>query len=101
MRFVVDNLVELAEGEDDMRRSISSLLLIGALVGSVGCVASGRVRVYDEPYHDYHRWNGREDRVYRDYLREQHRDYREFSSLNKNEQGEYWTWRHAHPNRRS
>jgi hypothetical protein len=101
MRLVVDNLVDLAEGEDDMRRSIGSLLLIGALVGSVGCVASGRVRVYDEPYHDYHRWDSREDRVYRDYLREQHRDYRDFRSLNKNEQGEYWTWRHAHPDRRS
>jgi hypothetical protein len=101
MRFVVRNLAELAEGDNDMRHSISSLLLIGALVGTVGCVASGRVRVYDEPYHDYHRWDSREDRVYRDYLREQHRDYREFRSLNKNEQGEYWTWRHAHPDRRS
>jgi hypothetical protein len=81
-----------------MRRCISSLLVIGALMGTVGC-ATGRVRVYDAPYRDYHRWDSREDRAYREYLREQRREYREFSVLDRRDQEEYWRWRHAHPDR--
>jgi hypothetical protein len=78
----------------DMRSWIGSLLVAAALMGTVGCV--GRVRVYDEQHRDYHRWDGNEDRAYRQYLGEQHRDYRAFNSLNKNEQGDYWRWRHEH-----
>jgi hypothetical protein len=82
-----------------MRRCISSLLVIGALMGTVGCAATGRVRIYDEPYRDYHRWDAREDRAYREYLREQRREYREFRVLDRRDQEEYWRWRHAHPDR--
>jgi hypothetical protein len=52
-----------------MRRCIGSLLVIGALMGTVGC--AGPVRIYDDPYRDYHHWDTREDRAYRKYLREQ------------------------------
>ena len=81
-----------------MRRYISSLLLIGSLMGLTGCM--GRARVYDEPRRDYHRWNSREDRAYREYLREQRRQYRVFATLDRREQEAYWEWRHNHPDRR-
>jgi hypothetical protein len=35
-------------------------------------------RYYDRDNRDYHTWNNQEDRAYRVYLGEQHRDYREF-----------------------
>jgi hypothetical protein len=80
-----------------MRRTIGSLLLIGSLAGSAGCAP--RLRVYDEPRQDYHRWDGREDRAYRRYLAEQRREYREFRTLDRGEQERYFEWRHGHPDR--
>src|SRR3981081_3214659 len=40
-----------------------------------------------------------EDRAYREYLREQRLQYREFRALDRRDQEEYWRWRHAHPDR--
>jgi len=62
---------------------------------ATGCAA--RLRVYDEDHHDYHRWDDREDRAYRQYLTERHEDYREFSQRSHQEQSDYWNWRHNHP----
>jgi hypothetical protein len=79
-----------------MRTYLSSLLLVAALAGpSAGCAA----RIYDEPRQDYHHWNGREERAYRVYLAERHREYREFGRLERRDQEEYWEWRHSHPDR--
>ena len=80
-----------------MRRHIATLALTAVLAGAAGCTA--RIRVYDAPHGDYHRWNSREDRAYRAYLAERHREYREFRTLNRAEQEEYWQWRHDHPDR--
>jgi hypothetical protein len=79
-----------------MRRYVSLLCLVGALAGA-GCFT--RVRIYDEPRRDYHRWNAGEDRAYREYLREQRREYRLFTALDRREQEEYWNWRHQHSDR--
>ena len=38
-------------------------------------------RYYDRNGHDYHTWNDHEDRAYRVYLGEQHRNYREFAHV--------------------
>jgi len=38
-------------------------------------------RYYDRDGHDYHTWNSQEDRAYRVYLGERHRDYREFGKV--------------------
>jgi hypothetical protein len=67
------------------------VLSLGSLTG---CFAG--VRVYDGPHGDYHRWNDREERAYRVYLADQHRDYREFNRLERPEQDRYWSWRHDH-----
>jgi hypothetical protein len=79
-----------------MHKYIRTLLISAALTGpAVACA----VRIYDEPRHDYHRWNAREERAYHVYLTERRREYREFSRLNQREQEEYWDWRHTHSDR--
>ena len=65
-----------------------------------GC-AGGSVRVgyrtYDPYYSDYHRWDDSEIRYYNqwtvDTRRPSGRDYRR---LRREEQKEYWNWRHDH-----
>jgi hypothetical protein len=54
-------------------------------------------RYYDREGRDYHTWNNQEDRAYRLYLGEQHRDYREFRRTKAPEQRQYFKWRHEHP----
>lgn len=53
-------------------------------------------RVYDREHKDYHNWTKDEDHVYRDYLTQQHRKYRDIEKLSKKQQNEYWRWRHDH-----
>jgi hypothetical protein len=76
-------------------------LVLGAAIlaplSSSGCAA--RVRYYDGYHSDYHRWDDREARAYRAWLGERHYEYREFNRLNRDEQHEYWRWRHEHPDR--
>jgi hypothetical protein len=79
-----------------MRRQLPLLLLVLAL-GGTGTACTASLRVYDEPHGDYHRWDRREERAYRVYLGEQHREYREFGRLERRDQDEYWGWRHSHP----
>jgi hypothetical protein len=84
------------------RHYLGSLFLIAALSApaiTAGCAARAGygVRVYDRDHHDYHNWDNREDQAYRRYLGERHEDYRDFSKLNRNEQNDYWNWRHSHP----
>ena len=74
-------------------------LLLGATIvvsaGGIGCAA--RVSYYDPGYHDYHHWGPGEDRYYHQYLGERHEDYREFNKSSKDQQADYWKWRHDHP----
>ena len=94
------------KGESDMRQILNryprslflAVVLIAAAV-SVSCAARATygVRFYDGDHRDYHSWDDREDRSYRQYLGEKLEDYRDFSKLNHNEQNDYWNWRHSHP----
>jgi hypothetical protein len=54
-------------------------------------------RYFDRDGHNYHVWNGQEDRAYRFYLQDQHKDYREWRKVRRNEQSDYFRWRHTHP----
>jgi hypothetical protein len=54
-------------------------------------------RFYDRQHKDYHNWNDNEDRSFRVYLGERHREYHPFVELKVKEQNEYWKWRHRHP----
>jgi len=77
---------------------VRTLLLGASIVAPVltaGCAA--RVSYYDPGYHDYHHWGPGEDRYYRQYLGERHEQYREFNKSSKDQQADYWKWRHDHP----
>jgi hypothetical protein len=79
-------------------RYLSSLLLATAfLVPGVttGC-ANRPYRVYDPYYNDYHPWNRGETVYYNQWVVKTHRDHRDFRQLDKDQQKEYWTWRHDH-----
>ncbi|MCU1338578.1 MAG: hypothetical protein JWO19_4159 [Bryobacterales bacterium] len=81
------------------------LLILTALFACATLSAQVAVRVgahqdkryYDRDGRDYHTWNGQEDRAYRVYLNEQHRDYRAFPKTRAVQQREYFRWRHEHP----
>ena len=80
--------------------SLRTLLLATALTASlagIGCSDHHYYRVYDPYYTDYHVWNNDEVVYYHRWADETHRDPgRDFRKLSKDEQKEYWTWRHNH-----
>ena len=80
---------------------LTAFVLSAAFIVPVAVRADDRnhqeKRYYDRSGHDYHTWNNNEDRAYRQYLEEQHRDYREFHRMRRGEQQQYFGWRHTHP----
>jgi len=80
-------------------RLISSLLLSAVfLLPLIGAGCSGRVtyRAYDPYYHDYHRWDDHEQVYYRQWVVENHKPDRDFRKLDRDDQKQYWDWRHSH-----
>jgi hypothetical protein len=92
-------------------RILNGLLLGIALISPVALLADEKnekttttttttttsKRYYDSNEKDYHVWSTDEDRAYRVYLGEVHRDYVEFPKVKVVEQREYFKWRHGHP----
>jgi hypothetical protein len=85
-------------------RILNGLLLGIALIAPVALRADEKTtttttskRYYDTTEKDYHVWSKDEDRAYRLYLGEVHRDYVEFPKVKVVEQREYFKWRHGHP----
>jgi hypothetical protein len=79
-------------------RLIGSLSLAAALISQVaiaGCAARASYRVYDPYYNDYHRWDDHEAGIYLQWEGETRREHRDFDKREKDEQNEYWTWRHG------
>ena len=75
------------------------VLLGGALVSPIlisGCAARVGYRVYDPEYGDYHVWNHDEIVYYQQWEVDTHRHHKDFDKRNKEEQKEYWEWRHHH-----
>jgi hypothetical protein len=97
-----------AEEAARMRRTLSVFTVITALAGTALLPADASAkeknkhkakhdaRFYDRAHRDYHNWNGDEDRLYRQYLEEHHHHYRAFSRMNRQQQLQYWQWRHDH-----
>jgi hypothetical protein len=54
-------------------------------------------RYYDKSGKDYHTWDNNENRAYRTYLGQQHRDYSDFNRNKRVQQQQYFTWRHQNP----
>ena len=71
-------------------------LLAALALGSSAVVAgcAGRGRYYDPDARDYHRWDRRESTLYVRWESEGHREHREFTKRDRDEQKSYWKWRH-------
>ena len=84
-----------------MSRFLSSALLgvaliIPTVVAPVALRAEDHKSYHDKKHNDDHDWNDHEDQAYRLYGKQTHHKYREFSTLNDNQQQAYWGWRHEH-----
>ena len=79
------------------RLLLASIFLVP--LATLGC-GGHHYRTFDPYYNDYHRWDDHERVYYNQWAVETHRDaHRDYRQLNKDEQKEYWTWRHNHPDR--
>jgi len=76
-------------------RFLNTLLLSATLISDFGC-ATHTYRVYDPYYSDYHVWDRNEVVFYNRWEVETHRGHREFPERNREEQRDYWSWRHSH-----
>ncbi|HMD07437.1 MAG TPA: hypothetical protein VKH63_07870 [Candidatus Acidoferrum sp.] len=77
---------------------LGPLVLAAAMIAPVlasGCAA--HTRYYDEYRADYHTWNNGEIGAYRVWIGERHYEYRDYNRLSREQQREYWNWRHNHP----
>jgi hypothetical protein len=74
----------------------ASLLLAGGMIAT-GC-AEHRNRAYDPYYSDYHTWGPGEQVYYRQWYTVTYHDrgYRDYHRLHRDEQRNYWRWRHEH-----
>ena len=86
-----------------MYNNFRVIALSAALVIPVALSAQDRqnsqqqTRSYqDKAHNDTHEWNNSEDQRYRQYLQENHKKYKDFSTAKKSEQNNYWNWAHAH-----
>ena len=73
---------------------MSSVVVLAMAAG--GCSVHAGYRTYDPYYHDYHTWDDHERVYYNQWTVETHHDNRDFRKLNKDEQKQYWDWRHSH-----
>ncbi len=94
-------------------RNVAALLLSTALISPIGALAMPKPqddherheqeeharRMYDQEHRDYHNWDSREDRVYRQWLAERNHDYVEYDRLRAEDQRDYWNWRHKQEKR--
>ena len=83
-----------------MHRFLGSLLLSITLMTPVAMRADDDhhkiKRYYDKDARDWHEWNEQEEHAYRRYLQEKRRDYHDWGRAKREEQRDYWRWRHEH-----
>jgi len=64
---------------------------LASLLAMAGCAARG---LYASSGDEYYGWNAGEDRYYRRWELETHRDHLAFNRRSPDEQRAYWGWRH-------
>ena len=87
-----------------MSRFLNTALLGAALIIPVAMAPTalraqdnkGARTYHDKQHNDDHEWNNHEDQAYRMYTKQNHVKYHTFSTLNENDQQNYWGWRHDH-----
>ena len=80
------------------RRLTLKVIALGAatigLISALSGCAGGYV-TYDPYWHDYHRWDGTENRIYWQWAISTHRPYRPYERLGLTDQRAYWVWWHT------
>jgi hypothetical protein len=84
-----------------LSKYLSSALLAAVLISPAmitGCSArvSTGYRVHDGYYNDDHLWNNDEIIYYNRWEGDTHRDHRDFRRRSRDEQNDYFKWRHDH-----
>ena len=79
------------------KKSVVTTLLLSFGMLAAGCAVHEH-RVYDPYYSDYHTWGPDEDAYYHQWYTVTYHDrgYRDYKHLNRDEQRNYWNWRHSH-----
>jgi len=62
-------------------------------LAATGCAV--HARVYDPYHHDYHVW-ATEEPYYTQWEHDTHRQDENFNKRSRDEQKQYWDWRHSH-----
>ena len=86
------------------RLLLGSLLLGAALIAPMALITNAApqgvtLRFYDRDHKDYHNWDDREVHSYGVYRTDHPRYNANFAKNKRNQQRDYWTWRHSHPDR--
>jgi|ERR1700722_5878860 hypothetical protein len=89
------SLTHWAKGKTMLLKKINSFVLASAMATAVFTAGCAVHTYYDPYYHDYHPVAG-EVTFYSQWETETHRDHKDFKQRNKDEQKEYWDWRHKH-----
>jgi len=74
---------------------VKRLTIAALLVTSVALGACAGHQVYDPFFHDYHSWNGGEDRFYRQWEGTTGRSHMDFGRRPVGDQHAYFNWRHG------
>jgi hypothetical protein len=78
----------------------AALASVVAISGCAGARIGVGYRVYDPYRSDYHVWDDGEGRYYNEWTVQTHREpNRDFRKLKREDQTEYWKWRHDRPDR--
>jgi hypothetical protein len=75
-------------------RLIGLTFFAAALASPVALTACASGGFYDSSGREYYGWNAGEDRYYRRWELETHRDHLAFNRRSADEQRAYWGWRH-------
>ena len=75
--------------------SLAATLALSAALAS--CSTTPQSVTVSEPRHDDHHWDDRENQAWHRYLNENHRQEHDYAKAEKEEQSDYWNWRHNHP----
>jgi len=80
------------------KRAIRPALVCAALAALSGCAShyAAGYSTYDPYYYDYHPWSGPEPGYYNEWLLYSHRPQTEYRRLRRDDQRQYWQWRHEH-----
>lgn len=82
-------------------RCLRALVLSAAIITlalTAGCADHHYYRSYDASYGDYHTWNNNETVYYQQWETQNHYDHRDFKDRDKDQQKQYYDWRHKQEN---